>query len=244
MKLIKFNLLTVAFMFVALVNVHSQTLDEIIAKNVDAMGGKDKIKSITSISIENTMEAMGNESANTSVVVNGVGAKTKTDFNGQTMVQCFTSKGGWAINPMAGSSDATPMPEDQYKAGKSQIFIEEPYMDYAAKGNKVELVGKEKLQGADVYKIKVTTPENHTTNYYIDANTYLVVQATTSVDMMGQTMEVVSKFSNYEKTDFGYVIPKTTSISYGDQFSMTLKVKKIEINKQIDPSVFDLGNTK
>lgn len=243
MKL-KFNLLTIVLAFAAMANVHSQTLDEVIAKNVDAMGGKDKIKSITSISIENTMEAMGNESSSTTVIVNGVGAKTKTDFNGQAMVQCYTAKGGWAINPMGGSSEATPMPEDQYKAGKSQIYIEEPYMDYAAKGNKVELVDKEKLQNADVYKIKVTTPENRTTFYYIDANTYLVVQTSTSADMMGQTTEVVSKFSNYEKTDVGYVIPKTTTVSYGDQFSLTMKVKKVEINKQIDPSVFDLGNMK
>src|SRR6266542_2080696 len=125
MKFLKCNLLTIALAFVALANVHAQTLDEIIAKNIDAMGGKDKIKSITSVSIENTMEAMGNESTSTTVIVNGVGAKTKSDFNGQTMVQCYTNKGGWMINPMAGSSDATPMPEDQYKTGKNQIFIEE-----------------------------------------------------------------------------------------------------------------------
>jgi len=244
MKTLKFSLLTLAFVLVAFVNGYSQTLDEIISKNTEAMGGMDKIKSLTSIYLENSFMAMDNESTSTSVVLNGKGAKTKTDFNGQSMIQCYTDKGGWAINPMSGSSDATAMPQEQYNMGKNQIYIGQTFMDYAAKGNKVELLGKEKLENNDVFKIKVTSSDNNTTVYYINATSYFVVQSTMSAEMMGQKMDVVTKYSDYQKTDFGYVIPRTTAVSYGDQFSMTMKVKKVEINKPVDPTIFDLGNTK
>jgi hypothetical protein len=242
MKILKFNLLTIALAFIAVAAVHAQTVDEIIAKTVDALGGKEKINSITSVYMENAVEVMGNEAPSTTVILNGKGAKTKSDFNGQTMVQCYTDKGGWMINPMAGSNDATAMPDDQYKAGKSQIFVGDPFMDYAAKGNKVELLGKDKLQDADVYKIKVTTADNMSTTYFIDANTYYVIQAITSVEMMGQKMEVTSKLSDYEKTDFGYVLPKTNSVSYGEQFSLVIKLKKVAFNQPVDPKIFELGN--
>ena len=57
-------------------------------------------------------------------------------------------------------------------------------------------------------------------------------------------MEVVTKMTDYQKTDFGFVLPKTTNVSYGDQFSMVIKLKKVEFNKEIDPTIFDLGNLK
>jgi hypothetical protein len=242
------KLLSIFFAIVALffvkINLQAQTLDDIIAKSTEALGGKDLIKSITSIYMENTMVAMDNESASTTVIVNGKGAKTKSDFNGQTMVQCYTDKGGWMINPMGGSADPTVMPDKQYKNGKSQIYIGQNILDYKTSGNKVELIGKEKVQNVDAFKIKVTTPDSVSITYYIDAATYFVIQSNTSVEMMDQKMEVVTKMSDYQKTDFGYVLPKTTTVSYGDQFSMVIKLKKVEFNKVIDPTIFDLGNLK
>jgi hypothetical protein len=244
MKIMKLNLLAITIMFAAMNNVYSQTLDEIIAKNIEVMGGKDKIKSITSIYLENTMEAMGNESASTTVVLVGKGAKIKTDINGQIMIQCYTDKGGWMINPFMGSSEATVMPNEQYKSGKGQINLEESFVDYAIKGNKVELLGKEKLENDEAFKIKVTTSDSISTIYYIDAKTYYVAQTTMTTDMMGQQVDITTKLSDYQKTDYGIVLANTTSVSYGEQFSMVIKLKKVEFNKPVDPTIFDIGNLK
>ena len=72
--------LAIVALFFAMINIQAQTLDEIIAKSTEALGGKDKIKSITSIYMENTMVAMDNESVSTTIIVNGKGAKTKSEF--------------------------------------------------------------------------------------------------------------------------------------------------------------------
>lgn len=241
MKTLKLSFLFLALLLIT-ANVHAQTADEIIAKNIEAMGGKEKINSITSLYMENTMSVMGNESVSTTIILNGKGAKTKSDVMGQTMVQCYTDKGGWMINPMAGSTAATVMPDDQYKPGKSQITIGESFMDYATKGNKVVLIGKEKVQNVEAFKLKVTTPDSITTFYYIDPSTYYIVQTTLIANMMGQQMEIVTTLSDYKKTDFGYVVPYTYNINYGDQFGLVMQLKKIEFNKPVDPSIFELGN--
>jgi hypothetical protein len=244
MKTIKCNFLTTALVLATLINVHSQTLDEIIKKNIDALGGKDKIKSISSLYLENTIEAMGNESPSTITVLNGKGAKIRSDINGQIMIQCFTDKGGWMINPFMGGSEATVMQNDQYKNGKRQIYMEESYMDYASKKNKVELLGKEKLQNDSVFKIKLTTSDSLTILYYLDMKTYYVIQTTMSGEMMGQKMEVVNKLGDYKMTDYGIVLPNTTTVSYGDQFSLVTKLKKAEFNIPVDTTIFNIGNLK
>src|SRR5690348_3596732 len=108
----------------ALINVaiYGQTADEIIGKHIEATGGKEKLSAINSVTIENSVRAMDNDSPNKITIVNGKGYRTESDINGQMLVQVYTDKGGWAINPFAGSDAAEAMPADQYKAGAGLVY--------------------------------------------------------------------------------------------------------------------------
>src|ERR1700736_4300739 len=119
--------------------VQAQTTDEIVAKYIDALGGRSIVGSIKTVYVESSIDIMGNEAPCTTYILNGKGYKNELDFNGTKIVQCITDKGGWAINPMAGSAQATAIPEEQVKASQSQLQVGGPLYDYAAKGNKVEL---------------------------------------------------------------------------------------------------------
>ncbi len=122
MKTLKTCLLTLSAIM-SFAFVQAQTADEIIAKNIEAMGGRDKMSQVKAIYMESNTEVMGNQSATKTTVVNGKGFKSEADFNGQQMVQVVSDKGGWQINPFAGSSDATAIPDDQYKLVEDEIYI-------------------------------------------------------------------------------------------------------------------------
>lgn len=219
--------------------VQAQTADEIIAKHLEAIGGKTKLSGITSLRMENTLQVMGNEAPSTTVVLNGKGYRNESEFNGQKMVQVYTDKGGWSINPMSGSSDPQPMPEAQFKAGQDQIYVTS-FLDYASRGGKAELQGQEKVGNVNAYKVKLTNKDNTATTYYFDPATYYVLQAVRSVNMMGQDMDLKTSFSDHKKSDYGVVFPQTMEISFGDQFSMTAKVKKVEVNQPVDTALFEM----
>jgi hypothetical protein len=235
MKRFKDSLL-IAVLVPAMLTLKAQTADEIITKHFDALGGKDKIAQIKSIYQESSVQVQGNEAPSTLSILNGKGYRLESDFNGQKIIQVFTDKSGWAINPMAGGTDPVVIPDEQYKPNKDQIYIGGPLLNYSSRGNKVELQGKE--EGA--FKIKETNRDNISTTFYIDPNTYYITKSISTGTMMGQQMEVIRTFSNYQKTDYGYVMPFTIDISYGGQFSITSNVKKVEINKDIDPKIFDM----
>lgn len=217
--------------------VHAQTVDEIVNKHIDAIGGKEKLDQVKTLISESSVQVMGNDGPSTLTIVNGKGLRLESDFNGQKIVQVFTDKSGWTINPFAGGTDPQPMPDDQYKAGRDQIDVGGPLYNYAAKGNKVELLGKED----SAYKLKVTNKDNIVSTIYIDPTTYYVKKVVQTGMMMGQEMEVVRTNSNYQKTDFGLVYPFTIEISYGTQFSLTTTVKKLQFNKDVDPKIFDMA---
>lgn len=232
-KTISYLLLT-AFIFCS-VGLQAQTADEIVNKYIDAIGGKDKIKAINSIYTEGSINMMGNESPLVITVLNGKGYKTESEFNNQKIIQCFTDKGGWAVTPM-GSGEAMAMPDDVYKEGRDQINTGGPLFDYAARGSTVTLQGKE----ADGYKLLVVNKDKVATTLFIDPSTYYITRILKKGQMMGQEINIVIKLSDYKKNDSGYTMAYQVETAIGEQFTMNTQLKKIEINKAVDPAVFTM----
>lgn len=234
MKRIKTSLLLLTAFFCSF-SINAQTADDIIAKHLDAMGGKDKISLIKSLYTEGTVQVMGNDNPTTTTILNGKGFRNESDFNGQKFIQVFTDKGGWMVNPMMGGPEAQPLPDDAFKAGKGQIYIGGPFYDYVAKGTKVELLGKD----GNAYKMKVTTSDNVEATYYVDASTYYITKLVRKGNMQGQEIVVTINFSDYQKTDFGFVVPHTIATDMGN-FQLSASISKVVVNKDVDPKIFDM----
>ena len=215
-------------------SLYAQTVDEVINKHIDAIGGKDKLSQVKSVYTENSVDVMGNSVAQKEYLLEGKGFKSEVDFNGSNIVQCVTDKGGWTINPMMGSADAQAIPDELYKSSKPQIFLNGALSDYIAKGYKAELGGQE---GGN-FKIKVTG-DGLETYYFIDAKTYLLTKSVTKGEAMGQSVEVTTTYSDHKKTDFGIVLPYTKSVDMG-MFQFVQKTDKLEVNKAIDPKIFEM----
>ena len=228
--------ITVAFMMVTC--AQGQSVDDIISKHIAAVGGKKKLKKINSLVMTVTTQIEGSNMKSVITILDGKGFLSEADFNGQKIIECVTDESGWSINPMAGQTKAASMTESQYQSRKQQIYIN-PFLDYAARGDKAELMGTEDAGSGSIYKIKLTTSDNAETIYLIDASTYYIANTIITGDINGQPTLITSSLSDYRETDFGNISPYTVKVSIGDYFTLTSHVTQVETNTTVDPAIFD-----
>lgn len=218
--------------------VQAQTADEVVNKHIAAIGGKDVISKITSQVVDADLSVMGSTLTSKTTILVGKGFKNEANFNGQDIVQVVTPTGGWMVNPLAGQTDPQPLPEDQVKAAQSAFDLGGDLFNYQQKGSKVELAGTEKIEGVNAIKLKLTTKDGKESLFFIDPTTYYVVKRESTNNINGQDVTAVATFSNFKKTDIGFVMPFTTVTNQG--FEITVNVNKVEFNKEIDPKIFEM----
>jgi len=234
MKAIKFFAVIVVTALMS-ANSYGQTVDEIVDKHVAALGGLDKINAVNTIVTERSMAVGGMEIPNKSMVVVGKALRNESTVMGNKMVEVVEGTSGWMIRPtmMGGTGEPETMPADQIKQRISQLDPFGALVNYKAKGAKIELVGKEKLDKKDVYHLKVTNKEGIVIQEYLDANTYLVSKV--KFDINGQEGEI--GLYDYKDVD-GIKFANTMDISNDQMGVMSFITSKITLNSKLDDSVF------
>jgi len=219
----------------------AQTVDEIIAKNIQARGGMDKLKSVKSIRTTATMTmGPGMEAPGVMVQKRPEMARLEFTIQGLTAVQAYDGSKAWQIMPFMGKKDPELMSADETKEMEETADLDGPLVDYKAKGNTVELLGKEKVEGTDAYKIKVTLKNGDVQTMYIDADSFLEIKEETQRMVRGTERDFESSIGDYKEVD-GIIFPFAVESGIkGTDQKQKITISKIELNVPADDSIFKM----
>ena len=219
----------------------AQTVDEIIAKNVQARGGMDKIKSVQTIRSTATMAmGPGMEAPGSMIVKRPDMARLEFTVQGLTAVQAYDGKDAWQIMPFMGKKDPEPMSADDKKEMELTADMDGPLVDYKSKGHKVELLGKDKVEGTDAYKLKVTLKNGDVMMVYLDADSFLEIKEDTKRMVRGSEQEIESSLGDYKEVN-GLMFPFAIENGIkGSQEKEKLTLSKIELNVPVDDAIFKM----
>ncbi|HXO18532.1 MAG TPA: hypothetical protein VOA87_01265 [Thermoanaerobaculia bacterium] len=212
----------------------AQTADELIEKNVQAKGGREKLKAVQSVRMSGKMEVGPGAVAPFTLEMKRP-HKVRIEFTvqGMTGIQAYDGAAGWMVMPFMGKKDPEAMPADELKEMDDQADFEGPLVDYKAKGHQVELVGKQDLEGTPAWKFKVTKKNGDVTYLYLDADAFLEVKEEGKRKVRGQDMEFETIFGDYKPVE-GVVFPHSIqSKAKGAPAGQTITVDKIEINPEV-----------
>ena len=219
----------------------AQTVDEIIAKHIAALGGITKLKTLQSIRMTGDFETGGMQAGFTQVFKRPMKMRLDISVQGLTMTQAYDGEKGWQVVPFTGKKDPEPMTGDDLKNAQEQADLDGPLMDYKKKGNTVELIGKEKIAGKDSYHLKVTLKNGGVRHLYLDAVTFLGQKTSAKTMTRGTEVELESVLSDYKEVDglkFPFVIEQHQVGGEGP--GQKIIFKKIEVNVPVDDSIFKM----
>lgn len=236
----RLSLVTTVAVFLTPV-LSAQTVDEIIAKNIQARGGLDKIKAVQSIRSTGTMTmGPGMEAPGSMVQKRPDMARLEFTLQGLTAIQAYDGKDAWQIMPFTGKKDPEMMSADDKKDIEENADIDGPLVDYKSKGNKVELLGKDKLEGTDVYKLKATLKNGDVVTIYLDADSFLEIKEEVKRNVRGTEQEIESVLGDYKEVN-GMMFPFAMENGIkGSQQKERLTIAKIELNVPVDDSIFKM----
>jgi len=221
------------------------TLDELVAKNVDAKGGAQALKSLQSLKLsgklivnEGQLQLGYSETKKRPDAV-----RSEFALQGMTAVQAYDGKEGWRISPFQGRKDPEKMSADDVKALMEEAEIDGPLVDWKNKGSTIEYLGREDVDGTSAYKIKVVRKNGDVSFVYLDPDHFLEIRILTQRVRHGAQEETETEVGDYEKIG-GVFVPFSIEAGHkGDPDKQKTVIEKAEANVPVDDSIFKFPAT-
>ena len=223
------------------VGLWAQTAEELVAKNLQAKGGVEKIKAIKSVRMTGQFQSgsfkarVGQESKRPEML------RQTFTVQGMTQIQAYDGSTGWQISPFGGRKDPEMLGEDDLRDLAEAADFDGPLVDAPAKGNKIEYMGHDQVDGDDALKLKVTLKNGDIFYYYLDPDTYIEIEVERQQFIRGSVRESITLLGSYKPVN-GVMYP--FSIESGPKNNPDqrgkITISMIEANAPIDDGDFKM----
>jgi hypothetical protein len=212
--------------------------DELVARNIEARGGV-AWQDISALRLSGRMD-LGQE-----MIVPYTLEQKRPDkmclefvFDSETAVQCAAGDTGWKIVPFMGVPGPQAMTAAELRETAGSVDPYGPLYDHAARGNKLEYLGQQQLQGRDTHKLQVTLPQGAVRWLYLDAETALEVKLETVRMIAGKELLVETRYTDWQAQDGLLIARRLDTKTEGDSESHFLTISSVDVNPQIDDARF------
>ena len=229
------NLIIFGFFILILVFAQfaqGQTVDEVINKHIEAMGGRENLSKIKNIVMEGSLNYQGTDIGIVITTVNNKLNRQDITVNGMQGFDMLTEKEGWAYMPFMGMQKPEPKTPEEVKENQADMDLAGPLVDYVAKGHKVELTGKEVVDGKNCYKIKLNLAGGKVLILYVDVVSNLINRTIDKRKVNGQEIDLQTDLADYKEVE-GVKMAYSITQQYG-----TTYISSIKVNQTIPDSVY------
>ena len=240
-------LFTLLAAFLAAPIVHGQTpaptltVDELVAKNIDAKGGQAALDAIQTIRFEGRLLINQGQIEVKFTETKKRPNKIRTDgvLQGMNLVQAYNGTSGWKIFPIFGRKDPERMSTDEAKSLVEEAEIGGPFEHWKEQGKTITYLGTEDVEGTAAHKLKVVRKNGDVSYVYLDPDYFLEIRIIDQRLEQGAQVEIETDLGDYEKVN-GVSFPFSgESGNKGSNDKQKIIFDKGEANIPVDDAVFE-----
>ncbi|MCP4681766.1 MAG: hypothetical protein GY864_05515 [Desulfobacterales bacterium] len=227
------------------------SVDELLKIHASAVN-YDKMKSVNTMKLSGRMiESRGGgevETPYTLILMRPGYSRFDFTVQGVNIVMAYDGSTVWQVNPLRfrGSREAKIMEATEAKQIiiDAQLFpaFSSPLIEYKERGNTVEVVGIEDMNGSRAYKLMATLKFGMATYWYISTKNYLIPEFTWLAgehDFGANGFDVHVRLKEYKETN-GIIFPHIIEDKVAGFTAKKYAVDHAEINVEVDESIFKM----
>jgi len=225
-------------------NRQSLTVDDVIDRNTKAMGGSRAIEAVRSIEIDLHIVDPSFEVDGTYRAMRPGRMRIDVQAGGkQVFTEAFDGQQGWQSHDQSEPESASPKAAAALRHGvelPGKLF---GLHEMKQRGHKIDLVGRETVDGIDYYVLRLTFGDGYTASLYVDPQSWLITRRRdvrplhVDVDPTPTTIEQrISDFREVAGVRFAFASTEI-DLKTGKQLEST-KVGSIKVNPPIDELIF------
>jgi len=224
-----------------IVGGHGRVVDSLIARNIEARGGADNWRNVTTLQLSGRMDLGQGMVVPYTIEQKRPGKMClQYEFDDDTAVQCVTGDKGWKLLPYRGRDYAEAMTDAELREMADAADIDGLLFDSARRGHEIVLLGKEDVDGREADKLEVVLPGGAKRWVYLDAETALEIKMESTRFLRGKDQLITTYFSDWRKTD-GVLLPwRQDTLAEGSTDSNFITVEQVIINQPIDDWHFEM----
>jgi hypothetical protein len=231
--------LVVVALLAAAATVRAETVEQIVARAIEARGGLTRIKALRTVRMTGHVRAEGGRRASVVREVARPGMmRMEFTSEGVTSVFAFDGTHGWQIAPLLGGFEPEAMEPEAEQLAAERADLEGPLVDWKAKGHRVELVGRETIDGREAYQLKLTLRGGAVLFDFVDTQSLLEARRRVTRRARGATVEVETDFSDYRVVDGLHFPFAIASFARNRAGHLQVSVDTIELNPALDAGRF------
>ena len=236
-----FSLLA-AFLLFGGLNAQEMTADELIASTIETMGGAEAMAELENMKMKALVSMGPMELPGIMYSARPNKQHMKINIQGKELTQAYDGETAWMINPFEGGDAPKKMPEEEAKELTEATF-EAGYINYAEKGNKVELEGKETIEGTETYKLKLTKANGTVEYHYFDTELFIPIMQSAEIKSGPQKGQYSQTFfSDFQEVNGG-MMPFFLETKMNGETFQKITIETIEANVDIEDSLFTMPDS-
>ncbi len=218
-------------------NLSAQNIEKIIDKHIKAHGGIKKFEAITNMKISGKFTAFSVEKDFSLIKTDKGCYYSKCHYGKHEVTEVFCDSEGWTINPWFQLGFPRKLNNNEITASLQKADLFTPFFEYNKKGHKVELVGKQDLEGTQVFAVKLTRKNGDEETWYLDANTFLEVKYESTWVDFSRACKAETFFDDFREVN-GMKLPFYIERNFIHR-NRIMQIEKVEVNTEIEEALFD-----
>jgi photosystem II stability/assembly factor-like uncharacterized protein len=218
------------------------TVDDVVARHVEARGGAARLAAIQSLRTTGTAVLGGGdfriEAESAQVVTRSGRLRSEWSLQGLTNVTAWDGSAGWSVEPFGGRRDAQRMSADEAKALAREADIDGPLVGWREKGHRVEYLGTEDVDGTLAHKLRVSLKDGDTLYVYLDPDYWLEIRRVTETRVRGVLRVTETDYGEYAQVEGVWIPMSSESGPKGRPKNVRETLRTVEANVAPDAAMF------